>query len=63
MTSTPKIRGRGRPLSGKLPLDVAMPLRMDADTRDSLAELAELDGVSIGELIRTACREYLAGRA
>lgn len=41
----------------------AMTLRLDADQADALAKVAEVDGVTVTEAMRTAIDEHIAVRA
>lgn len=54
-----KLRRRpGRPSMGAEPAK-ALPVRFDAELRQAIEHRAETEGVSAGEVVRRALREYL----
>lgn len=54
-----KLRRRpGRPSMGTEPAK-ALPVRFDAELRQAIERRAETEGVSAGEVVRRALREYL----
>lgn len=54
-----KLRRRpGRPSMGAEPAK-ALPVRFDAELRRAIEARAETEGVSAGEVVRRALREYL----
>lgn len=54
-----KLRRRpGRPRMGSAPAE-GLPVRFDPELRQAIEERAEADGVSAGEVVRRAVRDYL----
>lgn len=54
-----KLRRRpGRPTMGTEPAK-ALPVRFDPDLRRAIEERAQTEGVTAGEVVRRALREYL----
>lgn len=54
-----KLRRRpGRPRMGSAPAE-GLPVRFEPELREALEERAEAEGVSAGEVVRRAVREYL----
>lgn len=54
-----KLRRRpGRPSMGTEPAK-ALPVRFDPELRQAIEERAETEGVTAGEVVRRALREYL----
>ncbi|HMK99648.1 MAG TPA: CopG family transcriptional regulator [Acidimicrobiales bacterium] len=54
-----KLRRRpGRPRMGTAPAE-GLPVRFEPELRQALEERAQADGVSAGEVVRRAVREYL----
>ena len=55
---TLKTRRRGRPLLGSGPADV-VPVRIDPELRDRVAQAAQASGTTTSDIIRKALRYYL----
>ncbi len=54
-----KLRRRpGRPRMGSAPAE-GLPVRFDPDLREAIEERADVEGVTAGEVVRRAVREYL----
>jgi hypothetical protein len=55
-----KLRRRpGRPRMGSAPAE-ALPVRFEPELREAIEERAEAEGVSAGEVVRRALRDYLS---